>query len=173
MKLAKKFSIALLTLPFVFNAALAQTQNIPIPASSVYNNAYAVVAVTIPAQTVLPSDLCTASNTNCYTRTSPQPTSSGVVGSYCGRVAMYTDDRNLHEQTNCLGSKVLYYAYSSVWQPPVAAHCEGGEVETCYPAKDGYYATERALVYDCPGGYAVTTTGSAGPWMYYACIKQS
>ena len=58
-----KFSLALVTLSLLAATAFAQTQNIPVPASSV-NGGRAVVAITIPS---LPGNICTASNGNCVT----------------------------------------------------------------------------------------------------------
>lgn len=71
-----KSALALAISSVLSATALAQTQNIPVPASSI-NGGRAVVAITIPAASALPSDICTASNGNCATMAGVQ---QGIYG---------------------------------------------------------------------------------------------
>ena len=59
-------AIALLSIGLISASAIAQTQNIPVPASAV-NGGRAVVAITIPAIPALPPNICTSTNGNCVT----------------------------------------------------------------------------------------------------------
>jgi hypothetical protein len=71
----------LFTLALSVTAVVAGAQtviNIPIPASSLDSGSRAV-SVIVPAA-ALPSDLCTSSNGNCYSFSSPQPPSEGSNG---------------------------------------------------------------------------------------------
>lgn len=95
----------------------------------------------------------------------------GPSGSYCGRAAVYTDDMGITERTPCQGHQVAYTAQQPVFQPPIAAYCDGLDTPTCYPDQPGGWYTIPVFATDCPVGYAVTTTGSSGPYQYYSCIK--
>jgi hypothetical protein len=103
------------------------------------------------------------------------PSSSGPSGTFCGRAAVYTDSMGITERTPCQGHLVAYTATSSqqVWQPAQPAYYSGGENGTNYPATEGYFTTVTSSYFatDCPAGYSITTTGSSGPYQYYACIK--
>ena len=59
-------AISLLSIGVISASAVAQTQNIPVPASAV-NGGRAVVAITIPAIPALPSNICTSTNGHCVT----------------------------------------------------------------------------------------------------------
>lgn len=92
-------------------------------------------------------------------------------GSYCGRVALYTDTRSITERAPCPRYSVLGPVTSTVYVPPTDAYCSGGDNPICYEARPGYYTTVTPLGANCPGGYGLTVTGSSGPYQYYACIK--
>lgn len=98
-------------------------------------------------------------------------TPSGPSGMYCGRAAVYTDNMAITDRVACDGHLVAYTAYSQAYMPPQAAYCTGNDNPECFPASPGYYYNTSYFATDCPSGYRVTTTGSSGPYQYYACIK--
>ena len=158
-----RFSVSML---MVFAAGVAAAQvSRPLPASS--NNNYSALAAKLVFP-VVPTDICTASNTNCYSPGYAPPNQGGPSGMYCGRAAVYTDNMAITDRVACNGHLVAYTAYSQAWAPAQPGWCND---QMCYPDTPGYYYNASYFATDCPSGYRVTTTGSSGPYPYYACIK--
>ena len=179
-----KFSLVLATLSLFAATAFAQTQYIPIPASSV-NGARAVVAITMP---VIPPSLTTRDVTALIASNAP----SAPSGSTCGWVVIHQDG-SLSPSLPCNGQMIpmgnVYQCasgqfqsgipdrpcYSQEWVESCGEGCTWAAVTTYHPAIGstiGAVDSNRAVTFwNCPAAWAFTYLSNPdGKWQY-TCMK--
>lgn len=137
-----KSALALAISSVLSATALAQTQNIPVPASSI-NGGRAVVAITIPAASALPSDICTASNGNCATMAGVQ---QGING---GSIVIPSQQP--------VAPSSIGFSYSSGWG--AGSYSIVGVCVQGYSGPSSFVGTFNTWTRDiCPAGYGAILT---------------
>lgn len=100
--------------------------------------------------------------------------SNGPSGSYCGRMVVYLDNNNVTANTPCGSYYLSKDVTSQVYYYPTVGYTvydANGSVMFTIPDDPGGYRTVTYNVRDCPASYALSLTGGAGPYAYYACVK--
>jgi hypothetical protein len=187
-KYVKNVAGALLVVVSVM--AHAQTAR-PVPGSSITNGSSAANMV-IP---LLPSDICTASNANCFNSGRLPPSSNGASGSQCGWVPFYSG--NIGPRLPCNGNTLAMgnspvcpagatlTAYDNKCKGITQGNCGSEE----YPSPCDIQVEVPAIGYslqpatywtqitdwNCPAGYSpfnvISSGGSNENDYFYTCVK--
>jgi hypothetical protein len=165
-------------------------QVLPVPDDATTGTAKAVAAITMPA---VDPTICTSTNSNCYTRSSPPP-SNGAAGSQCGWIGLY--NQLFGNRSPCLGNTLGYgnvaicaapavgpdaYNQCKEWQdvPCYLDACNATQAWVVVPPSGSYFGPVSYVGvltdWHCPAGYTPTQMiaggGSNGQDSFYTCIK--
>ena len=173
----KFLKIACLLLAFIAVGVHAQAQGVA-PASS-YSTARSVDIMIRPVIPVLPTDICTASNTNCYTKAfSPPDSGAALPGSWCGNASSTTNSQSdwdvmrFYYVIPCQGHRIIYTAtgYTTISVPAQPGYFYNDVYYDAAPAYD-YQSPYNYKVNDCPIGYFTLQVSSEQNEVHHACIK--